>query len=210
MSEQRIFHVHESVLCKTSAFFQNATKPEWTAPTPRPIDLSDEYPDIFHLYVQWLYSGKIAVTTRTSHLSVNYCYLIQSYVLGEKLMDATFQNAVLQCLIQCVNEEGSYPLGRTVKLAYERTTKHSPLRRLLVDFWVWERGRTWGSSNMKRCEGVEFMNDLIMALLEKRPCPHSPRAEVEPPWRTNPGDYRVRDKDEVVEKTSSGETIVID
>jgi hypothetical protein len=199
--ERRIFYVHKSVLCKTSSFFQNVTKPEWTASTPRPIDLSDEDAKIFQFYVQWLYSGTVAIQTRfinnNSDAEGGLCEivdkrsLIESYLLGEKLMDTTFQNAVMQGLIQCVTREESYPLNSVIKRAYKRTTPQSPLRRLLVDFWVWNGNSTWMSSDMDKELGTEFMNDLIWALLEKRPDPDSPGKELDAPWLMNPKAYAV-------------------
>ncbi|KAI4922003.1 hypothetical protein J4E90_000431 [Alternaria incomplexa] len=212
VSEERIFHIHKGVLCKTSAFFRNATKPEWTAPTPRPIDLSDERPDIFYLYVQWLYNGKIAVETMSSsdsdaevrkHENVNFHSLIQSYILGEKLMDTTFQNSVLKCLIECVKQEDNFPSDLTVKLAYERTTKHSPLRKLLVDFWVWYGCSDWAADDMNEDLGTEFTNDLLKAVLKVRAGPDEEKDRVEPPWLAHPETYSIKDNMETTKGTSN-------
>jgi len=209
--EQRVFHIHTSVLCKTSAFFQNATKPEWTGPTRRPIDLSDERPDVFYLYVQWLYNGKIAVKTMPSsdsdtevrkHETVNYHSLIQSYILGEKLMDTTFQNSVLKCLIECVKQEDNFPSDPTVKLAYERTTKHSPLRKLLVDFWVWYGCSDWAADDMNASLGTEFTNDFFKAILQARPGPGDIE-KSQPPWLTHPDTYSIKDVKETANDTSN-------
>ncbi|KAI4693231.1 uncharacterized protein J4E88_001602 [Alternaria novae-zelandiae] len=212
VSEERIFHIHKSVLCKTSAFFQNATKPEWTAPTPRPIDLSDELPEIFHLYVQWLYSGKIAVEIMSSsdsdtevrkHENVDYHSLIQSYILGEKLMDTTFQNAVLQCLIECVEQADCFPGDRTIKTAYKRTIKHSPLRKLLVDFWVWHGDSEGAADDMNLSLGTDFTNDLLKAMLEARPSPDTSAEKVQPPWLTHPEIYSIKGNKKTAKDTSN-------
>ncbi|KAI4927645.1 hypothetical protein J4E85_006157 [Alternaria conjuncta] len=212
ISDQRIFHVHKSVLCKTSAFFQNATKPEWTGPTPRPTDLSDELPEIFHLYVQWLYSGKIAVEITPSsdsdtdvrkHENVDYHSLIQSYILGEKLMDTTFHNAVLQCLIECVEQADCFPGDRTIRTAYKRTIKHSPLRKLLVDFWVWHGDSEGAADDMNASLGTDFTNDLLKAMLEARPSPDTNKAKVQPPWLTHPEIYSIKDNKKTAKDTSN-------
>ncbi|KAI4655898.1 hypothetical protein J4E93_000614 [Alternaria ventricosa] len=212
ISKQRIFHIHKSVLCKTSAFFQNATKPEWSGPTPRPIDLSDECPSTFHLYVQWLYSGKIAVKTKPlsdsdtgdrKRESVNQHSMIQSYVLGERLMDPTFQNAVLQCLIECVEQEDSYPGDQTIKTAYKRTTKHSPLRKLLVDFWVWHGDSEWAADDMNTSLGTEFTNDLLKAMLKLRPGPSEDAEQVQPLWLNHPETYSLKENNKTAKDTSN-------
>jgi len=57
-----MFHVHKNVLCKTSAFFQAATKQVWRGRPRKPIDLTTENGEDFKCYVQWLYSGRIAIS----------------------------------------------------------------------------------------------------------------------------------------------------
>jgi hypothetical protein len=112
---------------------------------PRLIDLSDEHPEAFQAYVQWLYSNKVALKVVPEDLDDNdnpqyddtrMHSLIVSYVLGEKLIDTAYQNAIIAVLIRYAHEVGRYPCDNSIKLAYERTTKDSPLRRLLLDFYV--------------------------------------------------------------------------
>jgi hypothetical protein len=50
------FPVHEAIARRSSKLFGNALKPEWAAarPDPRVVDLSDESPEIFYIYLHWL------------------------------------------------------------------------------------------------------------------------------------------------------------
>jgi len=51
-TKQQTFHVHKTVLCKTSGFSKAALKPEWQGSEPRPVDLTDEDPATFKMYLQ--------------------------------------------------------------------------------------------------------------------------------------------------------------
>ncbi|CAN9079425.1 unnamed protein product [Alternaria alternata] len=90
-----VVHVHEFLISSSSEFFKNATKPEWRTES-RPIDLSDEQPHIFKRYCQWLYSGHIAPDLPEKSILQCLAYM---YVLGEKIVDHEFQNAVIQAII---------------------------------------------------------------------------------------------------------------
>jgi hypothetical protein len=120
-------------------------KPEWTDPVPRSIDLGDEEPDIFHRYVQWLYSHNVhVVRCPAPYKSACFDNFAHAYLLGEKLMDPTYQNAVLRAWTDCIKEEEASPGDETMRIMYEGTTKISPGRKLMVDIWVEEANGDWG------------------------------------------------------------------
>jgi len=133
VGKSTMFRVHESVLLQ-SPFFANALKPEWVAARKgKPIDLKEEDPDSFAGYVQWLYSHNIDTTYNTTKWA-------GLYVLGEKLMDATFQDQVLETMAQGCEAKVSYPTGKAINIIYDGTPEGSPARRLLIDFHVWGAG----------------------------------------------------------------------
>ncbi|CAN9199729.1 unnamed protein product [Alternaria alternata] len=113
----------------SSEFFKNATKPEWRTES-RPVDLSDEQPAIFKRYCQWLYTGFIAPGLLAESSSGCLAYM---YVLGEKIVDHEFQNAVIQAIISDMDRMNVVPSLRTIKIIYDGTTEESAARRLLVD-----------------------------------------------------------------------------
>jgi hypothetical protein len=204
-SEQQIFYVHKNVLCKTSVFLQNATKPEWTGPLPRPIDLTDENPKIFQAYLHWLYSRKVATETSLAndcgdasggHPELEYNLLSKSYLLGEKLMNSNYHNAVMEAITYGAAIGCSFPGDECVRLVYKRTTASSPLKKLLVDFWVWVGYKSWvvdGVVIKNTCK--EFADDLIVALLEQRERPGDDSEDR--PWVKNREAYLVKDNKEV-------------
>jgi hypothetical protein len=85
---QETFYVHHNVLVSSSKFFQNAMKPVWRTEPLKPIDLSDVDPATFKVYSQWLY---------TKQMTGEFIHplLAKLYVLGERIMDETFQKNVV-------------------------------------------------------------------------------------------------------------------
>jgi hypothetical protein len=59
MSEKKgaRFPIHESDILKSSKLFDTAMKPEWAAARtdPRIVDLTNEKPEVFTVYIHWLY-----------------------------------------------------------------------------------------------------------------------------------------------------------
>ena len=180
----KVFRIHKDVL-EQSPFFKNVLKSEWILNrNGKPIEFKDEDPDIFAAYVQWLYSHNIDNKHNTSKWA-------RMYVLGEMLMDLDFQNAVLATMMHQCDTQKLFPGGHQVNIIYAGTTEMSPARRLLVDFFVWVGGETW--VNGKDMDFVnkyptEFVNDLIIALMDKRP---PPPVNVRP-WMRNPASYFLR------------------
>ncbi|KAI4922002.1 hypothetical protein J4E90_000430 [Alternaria incomplexa] len=116
-----MFHVHKNVLCKTSAFFQAATKQVWRGRPRKPIDLTTENGEDF----------KYCITT------------------GLRF------------------DRGTYAIQK----AYKGTMAGDPMRKLLLDFWIWTADETWDVSDIIEDAGKEFTQELLAALLAKRTHP---------------------------------------
>jgi hypothetical protein len=89
--------------------------------------------------------------------------------LGEKLVDATFQKAILDALVENVRELKKYLSTETIKIIYNGTTKGSRARRLLVDFWACRASVEWdGIKKLREDTSGEFADDLLYALVQRR------------------------------------------
>jgi hypothetical protein len=194
--DSRIFYAHKSVLCQSSGFFKAATKLEWKSTEPRTIDLSDEDPKVFRMYLQWLYTQKVAFLAPTGKTNDGEAYhvsaepLIDSYLIGEKLIDPTYQNAVIKALMRGIHEKFvQFPSDEIIRHAYQYTTQRSPLRKRLVDFHVWAGESCWTIGNVVKITCAGFANDLITALMTLR---SKPDVERDRPWVKNPESYTVQ------------------
>jgi hypothetical protein len=53
--DQKEFFVHQDLVCPRSEFFMNAMKGPWKEAQERKVDLSEEAPETFALYLELLY-----------------------------------------------------------------------------------------------------------------------------------------------------------
>lgn len=87
-------------------------------------------------------------------------------------MDVTCQVAVLNSLIEDIKTFRAYPLDTFTRTIYAGTTKTSPARRLLVDFWALQGCSEWlVSDDLASTTCSDFVNDLVVALLRERKKP---------------------------------------
>jgi hypothetical protein len=101
------------------------------------------------------------------------------YVLGEKIVDHGFQNAVIQAIISDMNRKNKVPSLGTIKIIYDGTTEGSAARRLLVDSWAHDIISSWkAKKDLLEDAYRPFLNDLFLAVVEKRLS--SPLPENEP------------------------------
>lgn len=153
--------------------------------------------------MQWLYTKKVAVGTHVSSDSDNEgeiksgeekqqidgLHLARCYVLGEKLMDVAFQNAVMDAILDRAMREDLYPSSGFTRIIFQGTTKSSPARKVLVDFWTWAGNESWVAEHDDLCEDIhtDFVAALVPALLRQRAAP-DPKAR---PWIKSPETYHV-------------------
>ncbi|KAI2478507.1 BTB/POZ domain containing protein [Pyrenophora tritici-repentis] len=97
----RIIYVHKALIAASSEFFRNVTKPEWTTHS-KVIDLSNQCPEIFEIYCQWLYSKRLLSSKRPfsgNPQGNTWISFAKFYVLGEEIMDQAFQNVIVDAMI---------------------------------------------------------------------------------------------------------------
>lgn len=94
--------------------------------------------------------------------------LIEAFILGEKLQDQEFRDAVIDCLIDAVDtpdgqDKRWYPTPGFIDRAYRGTPEGSPLRRLLVDMDFFDGCREWldeaTNADLLRDPARDFLQD---------------------------------------------------
>ncbi|OCL08415.1 hypothetical protein AOQ84DRAFT_40631 [Glonium stellatum] len=166
-----IFYVHEDLICSSSEFFRNAINGGWRKSDDRVIQLANDPPDAFGLYIQWLYTKRIPsgdFENTKSLIEQEYAQLGVAYVLGEKLQDLAFKNAIIDALIEVtdilmVSGKPCFPRPDTVRYIYEGTPGPCGVRRLLVDFFMYHGDREWAIS-LRLNYPKAFLQDLAMSL----------------------------------------------
>jgi hypothetical protein len=181
-----VFYVHQKLVCNSSGYFRNISKSfASTAASMRAVTLLDEEAQTFRTYLHWLYTGNVDHIIAGGNGTIE---LSKAYVLGEKLIDPNFQNAVLDRIVQRTKgPEGRAPGPTAVSIIYDGTPEGSPARRLMVDFCSYCANGQWMNiERLSRHVPAEFMDDLVAALVAKRPVPAGPR-----PWDTYIASYHV-------------------
>lgn len=161
----KLFHIHVAVLTRNSKFFENAMKSEWRTDSTKPIDISTTHPQTFEYYCRWLYTRQIVRLYNVSPSN----QLAHLYVLEEHIMDTVFQDIIVDTFIRRYKEFLLVPDKLAIKILYAGTAINSPVRRLMVDIWAFSAAPDHKFNDMTNQTCVEFVDDLIPALLERRP-----------------------------------------
>ncbi|KAI4922075.1 hypothetical protein J4E90_000503 [Alternaria incomplexa] len=187
----QIVDVHKDLISSSSEFFRNAIKSE-SMSSSRFIDLSDQQPHLFDKYCQWLYTRDLDTKL---HDHKGFSYLAHMYVLGEKLIDPTFQNDVVDAIIfRNVTARLSRKVPRykvpdleAIRTIYKGAPREAPVRCLLVDMWVFNMDSSWVTDTKLRApENKPFLDDLLPVLLDRRGLPDASQAR---PWISQRSSY---------------------
>lgn len=198
-----LFEYSKTLLVRNSAFFKAACETDEFDPKLA-FDFSEIEPSIFTIYLVWLASNNIenakeciVVPDGLERKDLQQqsfqkrLQLIQLYVLGERLIDRSFKNQIMDTLVahcRLVYEKfGPVDgLGNGARLVYEKTKSTSLLRRLVLENYF----ATGSFADCKprapgdRCDGdcaitEQFYLDLakigMRVVREKRAAPL-------PPW----------------------------
>ncbi|KAL2849389.1 hypothetical protein BJX68DRAFT_267241 [Aspergillus pseudodeflectus] len=123
---------------------------EWKESSQRTIQLPDDEPSIVALYIHWLYHRTLPVFCDEPGLPGNaeYLDLVKAYVFGDKILDTTFQNTVIDAMIEKSRSKARdgaswYPVGEVIEYAYHNMHEPAPILELLVDMYVTTARRSW-------------------------------------------------------------------
>lgn len=165
------FVLQQDVVMRQSGFFNAALKDEWNEGAVDDVvtivDMDDDDPGAFSIYAEWLWSGAIYTMADKNHAKrdddTEYQQLVQAYILGDKLRDKDFQNTIIDAMIEKLVTSNFVDL-KLANIIYESTLPASPLRRLLVDMYVWAGNPSWITrEEVKPYLHSDFMFDLNCA-----------------------------------------------
>lgn len=177
-------HVHKDLICARSPFFKAALTNDWKEAQEGTVVLAEDDYDIVTVYVQWLYRNKL-FHKEDKEVTAPYASemdrLTSLYVFAEKIGDVDFMDTVVDAIIARVNSPyqgakgtcsaGTYPAGFRVTFLYANSPETSPIRRLMVDYYVWYGKHDWPEMKDTSLVPKEFLRDLAVALMKARPTP---------------------------------------
>ncbi|KAI5195716.1 hypothetical protein AUEXF2481DRAFT_4537 [Aureobasidium subglaciale EXF-2481] len=174
------FGIHQNILEHCSPFFKalltadsapslikNEDEPVVPqSPKVNAVICLEADPAAFKLYTEWVYSGHlVSETIRIQDTRLDA--LGQAYLLGEKLLDCEFKNAVVDAILNQIIVEGRVDLTLP-NLIFDKPCHTSPLRKLLVDLHVWYGHKDWLKRDTSEAPiSARFTADLPAALLDR-------------------------------------------
>ncbi|KAL8876951.1 MAG: hypothetical protein Q9198_004938 [Flavoplaca austrocitrina] len=124
--------LHKSLLNRHSPFFAAALNGSFKEATTNTVELDDDDPESFQLFVQWLYTGEIKADM--NDLPTKAC---RAWALGDKLQCPAFQDSAMLRLIGYHRDE--FLTEDTMRLIYTISPPGSKLRKFAVGQLCWDR-----------------------------------------------------------------------
>lgn len=157
-SSPKEFVIHHAVATTCSEFVRDAMKEGWKTAKDRMIPLPDDEPGIFGIYQTWLYAHSIPTDYASDDEDKT---LVEAYILGDKLRDINFKDAVADCVMKRLRTTKAFDL-RLTNLVYDNTLENSPLRRLWRDIYGWAGNASWLEDDaLSEPINADFMKQLI-------------------------------------------------
>ena len=124
--------VHTSIICARSPFFKAACE-RWSKGA-KPLDLLEDDAKTFDAYLQYVYADKAQEEQDSLDLGLQ----TRVCILADKLGDLRSANKAIDDIVRLSDEWAMAPDYTIASHAWTSTPENSPLRRLLVDYWVHE------------------------------------------------------------------------
>ncbi|KAI9694282.1 MAG: hypothetical protein M1820_009041 [Bogoriella megaspora] len=178
-AEGKTFHVHENLLRSSAPYYEAIFGNQaWLEAQTRKVELTDDHPEAFELYSQWLYTNKIwcmevVPNERTQKAAMKETnLLVRAYCLGEKLLDVAFRDSVIDAIQSSVlNKAGTkkalYPGPWKLNFLWGNSPENSPLRRLILDYYAWKAKENWNFEGMS----PNVLQALVKEILSVRKAP---------------------------------------
>jgi len=130
--ERKEYNIHKKVICDTADYFSKAFTGAFQE-REGVMNLPEESPDAFGLFVDWLYKGIVPSVPSQKHLE----RLFKLYVFAEKLCLIELANKAMD---KIKNLSECYPSAKTTtamaSYAFQNTFTDSPLRHWAVQDFV--------------------------------------------------------------------------
>ncbi|KAL1602644.1 hypothetical protein SLS60_006061 [Paraconiothyrium brasiliense] len=179
-SDKQTFFIHPHRLTQRSLFFKNALAANWKEAEDRVIYLPEDDPSIFFRYLDYLYTGKMSVkSTDPDTLNDGKAAVAEQlmtcriYVFADKVQDMRCRNDAIKFMTAVVKEKRTEknwfaPGPSCIEFIYNETVPNSPMRRLVVEFYVYNVGyRKSYETTFKRAP-KEFLVELSTACMDAR------------------------------------------
>lgn len=128
------------------------------------VVLHDTSTDILRGYVHWLHTRRLI--SRKGKVFRSYPELVNLYLVGETLKDATFCQEVADAMVIVRYEFRKWPGHVTLNDVWERTSPESPLRKVMKELWM-STSVYKAMGFLKTAPEPGYPQDLVLSLLDE-------------------------------------------
>jgi BTB/POZ domain len=135
-SKRELFQIHKKLICSVSEFFDKAFNDGFAEASKNQMELPEDVPDIFAMFVAWLYKGELNFEWDQVDCSKATAELIDLYLFANAKCSNRFKNIVMDTLQDGVIDEELF-LGQShLKRIFDGTCSPTevPIRRFCVAY----------------------------------------------------------------------------
>ncbi|KAL6705589.1 hypothetical protein ACN47E_006536 [Coniothyrium glycines] len=158
--------IHESLLLRSSEFFDNALSNDWKEGVKRIVRLPEIDLECFEIWAKWLYTGRIHLTQESDvsredgrvTANMEWARWSETYEAASYLQDNDFKDALIDCMIEAMQTVANIPT-KLANFIYPHSPASSNHRKLAIDVCVHAKNRqTWRELEKLL---TEFMVDVL-------------------------------------------------
>ncbi|KAK0515911.1 hypothetical protein JMJ35_001945 [Cladonia borealis] len=187
--DKHTFHVHQALLFEYSPVFKAAFSGKCRESSERCMALPEDDPETVERFMQWLYFKSIGLTKGVSPETWDECslQLARLNTLADKFDVGLLKNSIIDELFALAKIAAWLPETPVIAYIYENTTETSSLRKLIVEWHVWQIDYDWYTHSDTRADlktMPAFVADLAIAMSRRVQDP-----SLESPFHSDPSSY---------------------
>lgn len=143
------FHVHLDQLCDASTFFLVTFKSGFKETYEETVHLPTDDESTVDLFVEWLYKEQCGfLLPPFDHNGEYSMQSVRLLVFADRYDIPKLRIYILETLLAHIHTNDSYsPSGEVIKYCYRNTVPGSGIRKLLVDWFIWDADPGWYKRN---------------------------------------------------------------
>jgi hypothetical protein len=187
----KTFHVHKDRLVATSAYFSTSLKSEFIEGRTQQVLLDEDDPDVFDVFVQWIYWGdydvqKAMPKEEGGTEAAWYKLHARAYSLGNRLIAPDFKKKIIEKLAAVLERYDDIPMALVTEMAdiiYKSTSEEDGVEmRYLLAMYCGSRVGRMAFQEFEKPRR-HFSNEELHELVH---CNHQ-QFIADVLWRVQPG-----------------------
>ncbi|KAL8853195.1 MAG: hypothetical protein Q9221_001929 [Calogaya cf. arnoldii] len=175
----------------------------WEEAKSNIINLRADEPLVYEIFQDWLYGIELALN---SDQAKDTSLILKLWIFGDKVRVPSFQNAAMERLRLAILVPPREIRRSDVATAFENSGEGSPLRKFIVDIYVWE-GSLIGLMDRFQDQGYPkaFITQFFEAYVEAFPRPGWGTVKTKRPYAWGAGPYYVDYPGSTVDRKATDE-----